>query len=519
MKNAIIFFCWLLYPFLLGAQESVPVGWASLNGGTSGGAGGDTVRIDSRSDLLFYTAATAPYVLLIEDTIRLNLYERVPVRGNKTLVGTGTGATVLNGGIEIKGNNVIVRNLRITGSYDGDWDGKTHSTDAISVYGKNVWIDHCDLSASSDGLLDIRSDGSTPADYVTISWTRLSNHNKVMLFGSGDDEVVLRNHLRVTLHHCWFDGYPERGIHQRMPRVRFGDVHLLNNFFDDIASYCVAARFESDLVVENNYFRNSKHPHNIEDKGLGLEDPDLVAVGNIYDNCSGSRVSGGTAFRPGDFYTYTAEDPQHLPARIMNGAGLLNDPNNLAPMAVVDELVLPAASNSSHTLEVLSNDTDPDGGELRLAALIRAPRGNARILDNKLRYTSPFDIGKPDTLAYQLVDLQGGIDTGLVVLHFGTLTAWQEAPPGFDLLVYPNPGRENISVEYHHPGGNRGISGMRLEVIDLQGRRQAVSADIRQAGSGLSVFRLNTGSLRSGHYVVRITDGSYLLTQTITIVK
>ncbi len=156
---------------------------------------------------------------------------------------------------------------------------------------------------------------------------------------------------------------------------------------------------------------------------------------------------------------------------------------------------------------------------MRLAALIRAPRGNARILDNKLRYTSPFDIGKPDTLVYQLVDLQGGIDTGLVVLHFGTLTAWQEAPPGFDLLVYPNPGRENISVEYHHPGGNQGISGMRLEVIDLQGRRQAVSADIRQAGSGRSVFRLNTGSLRSGHYVVRITDGSYLLTQTITIVK
>ena len=143
MKNAIFFFCWLLYPFLLGAQESGPVGWASLNGGTTGGAGGDTVRIDSRSDLLFYAAATSPYVLLIEDTIRLNLYERVPVRGNKTLVGTGTGATVLNGGIEIKGNNVIVRNLRITGSYDGDWDGKTHSTDAITVYGKNVWIDHC----------------------------------------------------------------------------------------------------------------------------------------------------------------------------------------------------------------------------------------------------------------------------------------------------------------------------------------------------------------------------------------
>jgi pectate lyase len=470
--------------------------------------------------LLFYAAATAPYVLLVEDTILLNTYERVPVRSNKTLLGSGTGATLLNGGIEIKGNNVIVRNLRITGSYDGDWDGKTHSTDAITVYGKNVWIDHCDLSASSDGLLDIRADGNSPADFVTISWTRLSNHNKAMLFGAGDDEIVLRGHLRVTLHHCWFDGQPERGIHQRMPRVRFGDVHLFNNFFDDIGSYAIAARFESDLVVENNYFRNSKHPHNIEDKGLGLEDPDLVAIGNIYDNCSGSRVSGGVAFRPSDFYSYLAEDPLLLPARIMNGAGLLDDPANLGPFAVQDELVLPAASNTNHTLDVLANDNDPDGGELRVSAILRAPRGNARILDNAIRYTTPFDIRQPDTLEYQLVDLQGGLDTAVVAIHFGTVATRQQLSEDYGLSVYPNPGSDEIFVAYRHPGAFF-TDKVQIEIIDLWGRRQVASTVITEGhpGSGRTVFRLDTGNVDAGSYFVRITDGIYWISQPLTLVK
>lgn len=509
----------LLTPALLLAQADGPIGWASLNGGTSGGAGGDTVRVNTRSQFVFYAAATAPYVILVEDTIRFNRYERVPIRANKTIVGAGTGATLLDAGIEIKGNNVIVRNLRITGSYDGDWDGKTHSTDAITVYGKNVWIDHCDLSASADGLLDIRSDGGNPADYVTISWTKLSNHNKVMLFGAGDDEIVLRDHLRVTMHHCWFDGYPERGMHQRMPRVRFGDVHVLNNFFDDIVSYCVAARFESDLVVERNYFRNSKNPHNIEDIGKGLENPDLVALNNVYDNSPGARVTGGEAFNPWDFYNYEADDPMLLPAMVMNGAGLFNDPGNQPPVAADDLLTLNPSSNSTTTLDPLENDVDPDGGDLRIAALLGMPRGNARILENRIRYTSPFDISKPDTLMYQVVDTQGGMDTAVIVMLFGTMTGVSDQVPGFDISVYPNPASSEVLLDYR--AAEKGKQALYVELINLDGKKQAVSIS-RVAGingGDRQQFRLETSLLPPGLYFIRVYDGQHFLAQPITLVK
>lgn len=510
--------CLLILPLFLRAQDTdTPIGWASLNGGTTGGAGGDTVQVSSRSQFVSYVGSTTPYVIILTGTIPLTPYERVPVRANKTIIGAGSGATLLNGGIEIKGNNVIVRNLRITGSYDGDWDGKTHSTDAITIYGQNVWIDHCDLSASADGLLDIRSDGANIADYITISWTRLSNHNKVMLYGAGDDEIALRDHLRVTLDHCWFDGYPERGMHQRMPRVRFGDVHVLNNFFDDIASYCVAARFESDLVVESNYFRNSKNPHNIEDKGKGIRDPELVAHGNVYDNSSGAKVTGGIAFNPELFYSYQPDDAMLLPAMVMNGAGLFDDPNNKAPEAMDDVLLLNPSPNTTTTLDPLANDVDPDGGELRISALLNLPRGNARILENQIRYVSPFDVTKPDTIIYQVVDTQGGIDTAVVALTFGTMTntrtlSQQES----GLMVYPNPAKTQVYISMKT--GSRIGEKPILEVLDLQGRQLPVPAT-RLYGRDELFYRLDVSGLNPGLYFIRINYAGIISSAAFNLVK
>ena len=73
-----------------------------------------------------------------------------------------------------------------------------------------------------DGLLDI----TNASDLVTVSWNRFRNHDKTMLIGSSDSAAADRGKLRVTLHHNLFDG-----IGQRAPRVRFGQVHIFNNYY------------------------------------------------------------------------------------------------------------------------------------------------------------------------------------------------------------------------------------------------------------------------------------------------
>ncbi|MCB0641278.1 MAG: hypothetical protein KDC44_06540, partial [Phaeodactylibacter sp.] len=128
------------------------IGWATQNGGTTGGAGGTTVTVTTRSELYTYAGSPAPYIIQVQDTIELDLYEMIEVQGNKTIVGLDEDAAIRYGGLQIRGNNVIIQNLEIFDSYDGDWGGTTHSTDGITVYGaKNVWIDHCWIHLCADG--------------------------------------------------------------------------------------------------------------------------------------------------------------------------------------------------------------------------------------------------------------------------------------------------------------------------------------------------------------------------------
>jgi pectate lyase len=103
-----------------------------------------------------------------------------------------------------------------------------------------------------DGLLDI-TNGS---DLVTVSYNRFGVHDKVMLIGSSDSRVTDRGLLRVTLHHNLF---VDPG--QRVPRVRFGDVHVYDNHYlwtgaDTGAGepYAWGVGVESEILAEQNVF-------------------------------------------------------------------------------------------------------------------------------------------------------------------------------------------------------------------------------------------------------------------------
>lgn len=62
-----------------------------------------------------------------------------------------------------------------------------------------------------------------------------------MLIGADPSHVGDRC-IRVTIHHCFFDG-----TRQRHPRVRFGKVHLYNNYTRNWGIYAVCASVESQV--------------------------------------------------------------------------------------------------------------------------------------------------------------------------------------------------------------------------------------------------------------------------------
>lgn len=212
---------------------------------------------------------------------------RIRVPANTTIVGVTEGAGVRGAWFDIRpastpGNqpmNVIIRNLRFEDTYDcfpqwsptdgalGNWNAQY---DAISIRNAtHVWIDHnsfADVATADstlpeyfgrlyqvhDGLVDVTNE----SDLVTISWNHLRNHDKTMLVGSSDSAVADRGKLRITLHHNLFED-----IGQRVPRVRYGQVHVYNNHYrlSDAGAahygYSWGVGIESAIYAENNHFR------------------------------------------------------------------------------------------------------------------------------------------------------------------------------------------------------------------------------------------------------------------------
>lgn len=121
-------------------------GFASLNGGTTGGKGGQTVTAKKLDDLVRYAASTEPLVIRIDGMIKAKPFGyEVPVKSHKTIIGVGAKSGIEEGGLNINSQkNIIIRNMNIRGTYDGktNWAGKEGDYDAIQIDNStNIWID------------------------------------------------------------------------------------------------------------------------------------------------------------------------------------------------------------------------------------------------------------------------------------------------------------------------------------------------------------------------------------------
>jgi pectate lyase len=224
-------------------------GYANVGFAVTGGAGGRTVTVTDGAQLNEYTDAKEPYIIQVSGQLRIRGMD-THVRPNKTILGLGTNALLEGGGLYLyNSHNVILRNLTIKGSTDDNL-GILLST--------NVWIDHCTFLNARDGNLDIRR----ASDHITVSWCKFyydtpQEHALSCLLGSNDRETDCEGRLHVTFHHNWWADHCK----ERMPSVRWGTVHLYNNYYSSAGnSYCIRARLNAQVRVENNVFHGVRNP-------------------------------------------------------------------------------------------------------------------------------------------------------------------------------------------------------------------------------------------------------------------
>ncbi|MFV2009647.1 carbohydrate-binding protein [Micromonospora sp. LOL_027] len=285
------------------AATGSATGFATRNGGTTGGAGGQTVRVSSgtgiHSALCNRSSSSTPIIIEVQGTINHGNTSKVSGDScntaddkielkqisNVSIIGVGSGAVFDQLGIHIREasniiiQNVTVRNVKKSGS------PTSNGGDAIGMEAdvRNVWVDHVTLEASGgesegyDGLFDMKNN----TQYVTLSYSILRNSGRGGLIGSSESDT---SNGYVTFHHNVYEN-----IDSRTPLLRGGIAHIYNNHYTDIEKSGINSRAGGRAKVENNYFQDS---NDVLGTFYTSEAGYWQVSGNIYDNIDWSSRSG-----------------------------------------------------------------------------------------------------------------------------------------------------------------------------------------------------------------------------------
>ncbi|KAF1987786.1 polysaccharide lyase family 1 protein [Aulographum hederae CBS 113979] len=248
-------------------QDVATTGYATMNGGTTGGKGGKVVQVSTWAALQSAVQGDAPAIVVVSGSLRPTSSGKkgaaLKIGSNKTIVGKDNKAVIMGGGLSMKGvKNVIIRNLTI--------QKVLAPTDAIGIQDTtNVWVDHVDLSSDMthdkdyyDGLLDITHAG----DFVTVSNSYLHDHYKASLVGHSDSNGAEdRGHLRVTYHNNYWKNLNSRG-----PSLRFGTGHVYNNYYENMND-AINTRQNAQVLVQSNVFVGSSKPLYNQDGGKATQ--------------------------------------------------------------------------------------------------------------------------------------------------------------------------------------------------------------------------------------------------------
>ncbi len=254
-------------------------GFASLNGGTTGGSGAGMVEVavcngaDLTAALTNPAYADKPLTIYVDGVITWHNSGNKDIklnRPNVSIIGRGDNAEFWGTGIHITASNVIVRNLKMYKVPQTRGQGDIITIDGRNGPVRNVWIDHNELFndlnvAVPDSITDpvlrdeykkdyydeLVSGRSDVAD-ITISYNYLHDSWKTSLWGSSDEDNFDR---RITWHHnYWYH------VNSRLPLFRFGKGHIYNNYYHNVDTSAINSRMGAIIRVERNVFENTKNP-------------------------------------------------------------------------------------------------------------------------------------------------------------------------------------------------------------------------------------------------------------------
>jgi len=271
--NSIFKFCAAIAATALSFGVYAATGYATLNGGTTGGAGGQTVLASTGTQIHEAICSRAndntPLIIHVEGTVTPSNTKKASGScntadgvielkeiSNISIIGVGSGALFDEIGIHVRSSsNIILQNLHVRDvKKSGSPTSNGGDTIGMESNVSNVWVDHCTLeqyggeSDGYDSLFDLKAN----TKYVTLSYSILRNSGRGGLVGSSDSDD--QNNY-VTFHHNYY-----QNIDSRTPLLRHATAHAYNNYYDGINKSGMNPRIGGRIKAQNNYFEDAKNP-------------------------------------------------------------------------------------------------------------------------------------------------------------------------------------------------------------------------------------------------------------------
>ncbi|KAH6773436.1 Pectin lyase-like superfamily protein [Perilla frutescens var. hirtella] len=296
---------------------------------------GDEDPLNPRPGTLRYamTDLKGKVWITFKRSMSITLAKPLLVSSFTTIDGRGVNVHIENGGCLLlkKVTNVIVHGLYIhdckpqePGPVKGPGGEIVHlgpmDGDAIRVVtSSKIWIDHCTMYDCVDGLIDVTR-GSTE---ITISNNWFRFQDKVMLLGH-DDGFRRDVNMRVTVA---FNHFGPNCI-QRMPRIRFGYAHVVNNLYLGWGIYAIGGSMTPSIKSQSNLFIAPKGG-NKEITWDSNANGNFKSIEDVFENGASftTSVDKDAAMRPnyGADQTFEVEDGRRVRA-LTKSAGALKCP-------------------------------------------------------------------------------------------------------------------------------------------------------------------------------------------------
>ena len=245
-KNIILMYWFWILALAVNAQQLAFPTAEGFGKFTKGGRGGKVYIVTNLNDDgegSFRIAATAkqPRIIVFEISGTIHLKSIIEIAKNATIAGQtapGDGICFADYPVSLAGDNIIVRYLRFRMGDKNQNTGMVNGAGSDDAFGgngrKNIIVDHCSISWSTDEVMSIYRGDST-----TLQWNILSEPlNYSYHFETGDKDF--ENHgyggiwggSHLSAHHNLFAHCASRN--PRFNGVRLGALEELVDFRNNV---------------------------------------------------------------------------------------------------------------------------------------------------------------------------------------------------------------------------------------------------------------------------------------------